>query len=92
MKIGIICHSGCGGSSKIAIELAKFLSRKHSVHVFTLYKSYFNDGLIKNKNLIFHTPIFLDTHKYNPGELKIIWSSNDEEQFFKKNVGCLNLY
>ena len=28
----------------------------------------------------------MDTHKYNPGELKVIWSANDEKQFFKKII------
>lgn len=36
MKIGIICHSSCGGSARIAIEEAVELARRgHRVHLFS---------------------------------------------------------
>jgi len=37
LKIGIMCHAGCGGSSRLAIQLSsELVSRRHLVHLFTL--------------------------------------------------------
>ncbi|HVE76248.1 MAG TPA: N-acetyl-alpha-D-glucosaminyl L-malate synthase BshA [Actinomycetota bacterium] len=36
MKIGIACHSSCGGSTRVALDLATEMSRRgHVVHVFS---------------------------------------------------------
>ena len=36
MRIGILCHAGCGGSGRVATELGKELARRgHQVHLFS---------------------------------------------------------
>lgn len=53
MKIGILCHSSCGGSARIGVESAKELSlRGHEVHLFMRTPSFFP---VEAKNLFCHT-------------------------------------
>ena len=55
MKIGIMCHSSCGGSTRVATELAMELSRRgHRVHLFTQTVPF---GYRNSTNgVILHTP------------------------------------
>ena len=80
MKIGIMCHSSCGGSSRIATELAKELSRRgHRVHLFTqrIPFSYFDSP----NGVMLHTTTTGHKNNHYPASLYTSWTDKEIEAF-----------
>jgi len=84
MKIGIMCHSSCGGSTRIATELAKELSRRgHRVHLFTQQVPF---GYCNSTNgVILHTTTPDHKNNHDPAYLYTSWT-NEEIDAFKTRV------
>jgi N-acetyl-alpha-D-glucosaminyl L-malate synthase BshA len=80
MRVGIVCHSSCGGSSRIAIELALHLARRqHIVHLFSSKPPF---GLVEDQSgLVSH--YFPPEYQRNlpVTELHTDWSLSEQEQF-----------
>jgi N-acetyl-alpha-D-glucosaminyl L-malate synthase BshA len=80
MKIGIICHSTCGGSARIAIESGKELStRGHDVHLFTRRPPYFLPD--KTDGLTSHTVNEDRNEEEHPSLLMKEWSAHEYDSF-----------
>lgn len=84
LRVGIICHSSCGGSSKVAFELARQLARRdHQVHFFSQYQPF---GFTSdNPNLATHFFEAKWQPDLHPSQLKTEWTSAEKEQF----LACL---
>ena len=84
MKIGIMCHSSCGGSTRVATELAKELSRRgHRVHLFTQKVPF---GYCNSTNgVILHTTTPDHKNNHHPANLYTSWT-NEEIEAFKTRV------
>jgi L-malate glycosyltransferase len=80
MKIGIMCHSGCGGSTRVATELAKELSRRgHSVHLFTQRVPF---GYCNSANgVVLHTTTTEHKNNHHPAYLYTSWTDMEIEAF-----------
>lgn len=80
MKIGIMCHSSCGGSTRIATELAKELSRRgHRVHLFTQKVPF---GYCNSSNgVVLHTTATGHKNKLHPAYLYTSWTDKEIEAF-----------
>lgn len=80
MKIGIMCHSSCGGSARIATDLAKELSRRgHSVHLFTQKVPF---GYSNSANgVVLHTSTAEHKNNYHPAYLYTSWTKKELEAF-----------
>jgi N-acetyl-alpha-D-glucosaminyl L-malate synthase BshA len=89
MRIGIICHSSCGGSTRIALELAKHLARRrHRVHLFSQRLPFgFSSG---NQYLATHFSPSLSQVDLHPSELKTRWSIAEQEQFLAGLIDVIN--
>ena len=76
MKIGIMCHSGYGGSTRIAVDSGLELSRRgHAVHLFTRTPPYLLP--IKTNEISCYT-LFTDKGRTeHPASLKIIWPDDE---------------
>ena len=80
MKLGIMCHSCLGGSVRIAVELAKELSRRgHRVHLFTLGTPFSTwgdaSGVISH-----HIPMDCSNGR-SPSELHTEWLPSEFQAF-----------
>jgi N-acetyl-alpha-D-glucosaminyl L-malate synthase BshA len=76
MKIGIICHSTCGGSARIAIESGKeLLTRGHNVHLFTRRPPYFLSD--KTDGLLSHTVYEGRSEEEHPSLLMKEWPAHE---------------
>jgi N-acetyl-alpha-D-glucosaminyl L-malate synthase BshA len=84
LRVGIICHSSCGGSSKVAFELARQLARRdHQIHFFSQYQPF---GFTSDDpNLVTHFFQAKWQPDLHPSLLKTEWSSAEQEQF----LSCL---
>ena len=84
MKIGIMCHSSCGGSTRIATELAVELSRRgHRVHLFTQRVPF---GYCNSTNgVVLHTTTPDHKNNHHPAYLYTSWT-NEEIEAFKTRV------
>ena len=80
MKIGIMCHSSCGGSSRIATELAMELShRGHIVHLFSQTLPF---SFCESTNGVFlHTTISDHKNNNHPTSLYTAWTNKEVEAF-----------
>ncbi len=80
MRIGIICHSSCGGSTRVALELSfQMTNRGHTVHLFSPYPPF---GLKEDrKDLITHYPLGHSRAGLDPSFLKTEWSETELEKF-----------
>lgn len=89
MRIGIICHSSCGGSTRIALELAKHLARRqHRVHLFSQRLPFgFTGG---NSPLATHFFPALRQANLHPSELKTSWNIAEQEQFLAGLTDVIN--
>lgn len=79
MKIGIMCHSSCGGSTRIATEMAKELSRRgHRVHLFSqrVPFGYCNS----NNGVVLHTTTE-NKNNHHPAYLYSSWTDMEIEAF-----------
>jgi len=83
MKIGIMCHSSCGGSTRIATELSKELSRRgHRVHLFTQTVPF---GYCESSNgVILHTTTPEHKNNYHPTTLYTSWTAAEIEAFLNR--------
>jgi N-acetyl-alpha-D-glucosaminyl L-malate synthase BshA len=80
MKIGIICHSTCGGSARIAIESGKELStRGHDVHLFTRKRPFFLSD--ETEGLVNHTLYERRTEDEHPWLLMKEWPAHEYNSF-----------
>ncbi|MBU2552115.1 MAG: glycosyltransferase [Proteobacteria bacterium] len=76
MKIGLMCHDSCGGSSRIAVESARELARRgHDVHLFTRSRPYF--PLEPLANLTSHTLYPNRRPHEHPAGLHITWPEEE---------------
>lgn len=83
MKIGIMCHSSCGGSARVATELAVELSmRGHSVHLFSqsVPFGYRNS----THNVVLHTTALKYKNNHHPAYLYTSWTDNEIEAFKRR--------
>jgi N-acetyl-alpha-D-glucosaminyl L-malate synthase BshA len=72
MKIGVMCHSSCGGSARIALDMAAELAlRRHRVHLFTRTTPFF--PLKNDPSLIQHTVCSVPSHGHCASHLKTNW-------------------
>ncbi|HEX2912077.1 MAG TPA: N-acetyl-alpha-D-glucosaminyl L-malate synthase BshA [Chloroflexia bacterium] len=80
MRIGILCHSSCGGSSRVALELALHLARRdHQVHLFSLYPLF---GLTEShERLTTHFTLAQLPPDLHPSTLYTDWKDGEKEQF-----------
>jgi L-malate glycosyltransferase len=80
MKIGIMCHSSCGGSTRVATELAKELSRRgHRVHLFTQKVPF---GYCNSSNgVVLHTTTPDHKNNHHPADLYTSWTDKEIEAF-----------
>jgi N-acetyl-alpha-D-glucosaminyl L-malate synthase BshA len=79
MRIGLLCHSGIGGSVRIATALASGLSRRgHGVHILARTPPAFDS--LGESGVCLHT--LLETPDLDPpGALKVGWSSDEQAAF-----------
>jgi N-acetyl-alpha-D-glucosaminyl L-malate synthase BshA len=78
MRVGLLCHSGIGGSVRIACTLASELARRgHSVHVMA-HRPPVADWL-KDSGVFLHT--LLPANGRLPIGLKVEWSNNEQAEF-----------
>ena len=83
MRVGLLCHSGIGGSVRIACTLASELARRgHSVHVMA-QRPPVADWL-KDSGVFLHT-LLPPANGRLPVDLKVDWS-NDEQAVFRSLV------
>ncbi|HET6446281.1 MAG TPA: N-acetyl-alpha-D-glucosaminyl L-malate synthase BshA [candidate division Zixibacteria bacterium] len=80
MRIGIMCHSSMGGSSRIATDLAIALAKKnHTVHLFTLSRPFGHrdtpEGLTR------HQTMPSKTADASPADLYINWTSQEIQDY-----------
>ena len=80
MKIGIMCHSSCGGSTRIGTELAVELSRRgHRVHLFSQTVPF---GYCESTNgVILHTTTPNHKNNHHPASLYTAWTDKEIEVF-----------
>jgi len=80
MKIGIMCHSGCGGSTRVATELAAELTRRgHKVHLFAQTVPF---GYCESSNgVIMHTTTPDPENNHHPACLHTAWTNKEIEAF-----------
>jgi len=78
LKIGIICHNNCGGSSKVAVDLGSELSsRGHRIHIFTREPAFFSPQ--SDSGIIPHT-VLPDSLCKSPLSSPLTdWSSHETE-------------
>jgi N-acetyl-alpha-D-glucosaminyl L-malate synthase BshA len=80
MKIGIMCHSSCGGSTRIGTELAVELSRRgHRTHLFSQTVPF---GYCESTNgVILHTTTPDHKNNHHPASLYTAWTDKEIEAF-----------
>lgn len=79
MNIGIMCHSGCGGSVRIALELAGELARRgHRIHVFSRTTP-FGGSYQPPPQVVLHR--MHSTFDCHPAHLSLNWPADDLEKF-----------
>ena len=86
MRIGIICHASCGGSSKIAIELAKQLSYRHEIYLFSLHKPFFKDNQMVFEKSTLQSIELLNSCNYFPSVLTLNWTEGHLNRFIEKII------
>ncbi len=78
MRIGVMCHSSCGGSARIALDLAEELAlRRHRVHLFTRTTPFF--PLKCDTGIIQHTLCPAPDHGYDAFHLNAEWPSHESD-------------
>jgi L-malate glycosyltransferase len=79
MRVGLLCHSGIGGSVRIACTLASELAQRgHSVHVIA-HRPPVADWL-KDSGVFLHT-LLPPANGSLPAGLKVDWSSDEQSEF-----------
>ena len=79
MKVGLLCHSGIGGSVRIATGLASALSRRgHQVHVVARTPPAFDS--LGESGVSLHT-LLRTPDSDSPGGLVVGWSSDEQAAF-----------
>jgi L-malate glycosyltransferase len=79
MRVGLLCHSGIGGSVRIATGLACGLSRRgHRVHVLARTPPAFDS--LGESGVCLHT-LLPTPDRDPPGALKVGWSSDEQAAF-----------
>ena len=78
MRIGVMCHSSCGGSTRIALDMAAELAlRRHRVHVFTRTVPFF--PLTCHPGLIQHTVSPAPGQGEHASYLKAEWPPHESD-------------
>jgi L-malate glycosyltransferase len=79
MRVGLLCHSGIGGSVRIASGLATDLSRRgHLVHVLARTPPAFDS--LEQSGVRLHT-LLRGPDGAGPGGLHVSWSSDEQAAF-----------
>jgi len=79
MRVGLLCHSGIGGSVRIATGLASGLSRRgHRVHVLARTPPAFDS--LGESGVYLHT-LLPAPDRDPPGALEVGWSSDEQAAF-----------
>src|SRR5690349_12468519 len=85
MRIGIICHAGCGGSGRVATELSKELARRgHQVHLFT-HTPPFGQGFAR-PGLTLHVLLPQARPGGHPADLYTAWLPSEEQALVERIV------
>lgn len=85
MRIGIICHDSCGGSGRVATELAQELARRgHAVHLFTHTPPFGLGG--PRPGLTLHPVLSQAQPGRHPADLYTAWLPADEERLVARIV------
>lgn len=80
LKIGMLCHSSLGGSSRVAIELARSLAQRgHPVQIFSRTPPVL--PLSDHPNLSSVSLYGQKPEDRDPGALQAHWSSKEQEDF-----------
>ena len=80
MRIGVMCHSSLGGSSRIAIELAMALVKQnHTVHLFTRSTPFGHRKTLEG--LTFHQIVPSNVVDAAPADLYINWPSEEIQAY-----------
>ena len=89
MRIGLMCLSSFGGSTRIATQLAVELAhRQHAVHLFTRTPP-FDDGHCGNGHLILHTVAPMREVDLHPARLYVDWSAEDYQLYLTRVLDCI---
>jgi N-acetyl-alpha-D-glucosaminyl L-malate synthase BshA len=87
MRLGIMCHSSCGGSTRIASTLAAAMSQRgHQVHLFALQTPSFGVGSLKG--VVLHS-VFERQERDVSGDLYTQWSPVDFRRFVSRIVSVI---
>jgi N-acetyl-alpha-D-glucosaminyl L-malate synthase BshA len=79
MRIGLLCHSGIGGSVRIATGLASDLSRRgHAVHLLARTPPAFNS--LGESGVCLHT-LVSTPDRGELSDLQVTWSSDEQAAF-----------
>lgn len=79
MRIGVMCHSGCGGSARVALDMAAELAlRRHRVHLFTRTTPFF--PLKCDTGLIRHTLCPAPEDGYHASYLNAEWPRHESDR------------
>jgi L-malate glycosyltransferase len=83
MRIGILCHASCGGSTQVAVGLANELSRRgHGVHLFAQAVPF--GGRRCATGVEVHTPSPQATGAMSPCDLHVDWSERERSLFLDR--------
>src|SRR3989339_629347 len=81
MKIGILCHDSCGGSTRIAVCEACELARKgHEVHLFSKTTPFIH--VTATAGLFQHT-LSRTCLKSNRSSLEVVWPEDEMESMVR---------
>ncbi len=83
MRIGIMCHSGFGGSVRLALELAGELARRHHrVHVFTRTTP-LGGAWVPPPGVVLHRSAPGNGTGRHPAQLFVDWADEEYEHFLE---------
>lgn len=89
MRIGLMCLSSLGGSSRIATELASELARRHhTVHLFARTPP-FGDKHGGDGRLTLHTVAPRREVNLHPARLDVDWSIEDYQHYLTGVLDCI---
>lgn len=83
MKIGVMCHSSFGGSTRVATELASELARRgHRVHLFTRTMPFGCWG--QASGVVLHRIVPDDENIIHPAKLYTDWPPSELQTFLSR--------
>lgn len=83
MRLGVMCHSSCGGSARVASWLSSEMSRRgHSVHLFTLTTPFF--GATPADGVVLHRILDDGGHHLGAADLYPVWRARELKLFLAR--------